>query len=258
MAKLARQTMTSHGKYYDTYWGPSGFRPRSSGLDPIVRELIASRVGPGKACLDFGCGDGHTYGQWLSSITGSYIGFDVSKSAVAEAQRLGLAAHRLDGVELPLEDDTVDVVVCLEVLEHLFLPAQTANELVRVLSPGGVLIATVPNIAYWRRRIDSIAGRWNPFGDDRSVAEPWRDPHIRFFTLRTLHRMLAAVGFVRINVWGHGGALLREVPYLRRHARARPSLLYGAWQRRFPAIAATRLCAVAHKPLEDKGTDPSA
>ena len=51
------------------------------------------------------------------------------------------------------------VVVCFEVLEHLFAPHLAVAEMHRVLEPGGVLIATVPNVAYWRRRLDFLRAR---------------------------------------------------------------------------------------------------
>jgi hypothetical protein len=45
------------------------------------------------------------------------------------------------------------------------VPTITVAEIHRVLRPGGLLIATVPNIGFWRRRVDRF-GRWNAGGDD--------------------------------------------------------------------------------------------
>ena len=76
--------------------------------------------------------------------------------------------------------------------------ARPPLEAARVLRSGGVLIASVPNVAFWRRRLDLVCGRWNPEGDDLSVAEPWRDPHLRFLTTAAL-RSHAAASRVRIG-----------------------------------------------------------
>jgi len=51
------------------------------------------------------------------------------------------------------------------------------------------------HVIYWRRRLDFIVGRWNPFGDGLSTTQPWRDPHIRFFTRGSLENMLLSSGF---------------------------------------------------------------
>src|SRR3954470_24279934 len=116
-----------------------------------------------------------------------------------------------------LPTKSFDAVVCLEVLERLFRPDRTAGEIFRVLKPGGTLITTVPNIAYRARRLDLfVLGRWNPAGDDRSAELPWRDPRLRFFTPRTLVRMLRSVGYLIVEAGGHGGTLLGDIPPARR------------------------------------------
>jgi len=79
-----------------------------------------------------------------------------------------------------------------------------------------VLVVSVPNIAYWQRRVEHCAGIWNPYGDDKSIIEPWRDPHIRFFTARALRDMLEAVGFHEVEMFGHEGvAYSATVPGVR-------------------------------------------
>lgn len=49
-----------------------------------------------------------------------------------------------DATDIPLEDASVDVVVCTEVLEHLATPALCIEEIWRVLKPGGVFIGSAP------------------------------------------------------------------------------------------------------------------
>jgi hypothetical protein len=104
----------------------------------------------------------------------------------------------------------------------------------------------VPNVAYWRRRVDlALFGRWHPYGDDQSVQAPWRDPHIRFFNRGAMARMLRQSGFGKVEVRGHGGAFLRDVPVLRRLGRGSVSRGYRAFERLAPALFASRLHAVA-------------
>ncbi len=112
---------------------------------------------------------------------GTYIGVDVSRNAVQKAQLV-------------------------------------AAEIFRVLRPGGVLLATVPNVAYRRGRAElALLGRFDPYGDDRSVVQPWRDPHIRFFTIGSLRRILQMTGDSPITISGHGGMLLSDIPLSAAH-----------------------------------------
>ena len=123
--------------YYESYWSEEGFNP----VRPVptrLERLLATYLPRSGSCLDVGCGDGRSIGPLLRDQVGSYLGVDVSETAVARSRDLGLAAQRIsDAAELPFEDDAFDAVVCLEVLEHLFAPHHAIAEALRVLRPGG-------------------------------------------------------------------------------------------------------------------------
>ena len=119
-----------------------------------------------------------------------------------------------------------------------------------MLRPGGRLIATVPNVAYWRWRFDlGVHGRWNPFGDDLSLEQPWRDPHIRFFNPESLRRMLQSCRFDVVDLAGWGEySLLAHVPRIRKHFRSiGPGPASRFLQRTFPSLLGLRLYVVALK-----------
>jgi len=194
-------------EYYERYWSTSGLCPDGAN-EGTAGRLMAAHVPAGSKCLDFGCGSGRSAGIWLREHGMGYVGVDVSASAVAMARALGLQAIQIDDGVLPFEDRAFDVAVAFEVFEHLFEPQRGARELRRVLRPGGLLLTTVPNIAHVRRRIESVRGCWNPFGDELSTEQPWRDPHIRFFNARSFRAMLEASGFVVERVGGHEGRLM--------------------------------------------------
>lgn len=236
--------------YYDVYWSAGGYCPPGI-LRAEVQELLDPLVRSGARCVDVGCGDGRGAGAWLSARGCDYVGLDVSPNAVEMARQLGLDARVIvDPARLPLGDDLFDVALCTEVFEHLFEPHLVAADILRVLKPGGVLIATVPNTVYWMRRLAFLlAGKWNPMGDDLAVAQPWRDPHIRFFTARALREMLELVGFAGVEVGGHAGGFLRDLPVLGPRARGRDtSVVYRRVERHAPALLALRLHAVGAKP----------
>jgi len=160
-----------------------------------------------------------------------------------------------DATQLPFPDGSFDLVTSLEVLEHLVDPAKAVREARRVLAPRGRLVVTVPNTVYWRRRLDfALIGRWNPMGDGQSVEQPWRDPHLRFFTMRTLRRMLEQANLHVQVLGGHWGGFLVDLPgrqrFLKREARdvesVRPaSTAYRRLESAFPSLLAFRLHAVA-------------
>jgi SAM-dependent methyltransferase len=228
----------STSTYYETYWSTEGFCPRGA-LPPDMRWLLPRAVKPADACLDVGCGDGLTAGPWLQSNGGSYVGADVSRNAVEMARSHGLDAVQIqDAAELPFDDDSFDVALCIEVFEHLFRPDLASREIVRVLRPGGRLIATVPNVSHWKQRVDlALRGRWNPAGDRLSVAQPWRDPHVRFFTPRTLRSMLLAAGFGQVEVGGRRTSVAMNIGVLSRFTRPDSEHSLAA-ARRFPWLGA--------------------
>ena len=233
--------------YYERYW-TGKWRPLNE-VGTFLSGVISSALAQAANCIDVGCGDGRTAAQWNRDAL-DLVGVDVSESAVAAASARGIDARLVeDASSLPFENDSFDAALCLEVFEHLFAPHDVAAEIVRVLRPGGILIATVPNAAYWRRRADlAVLGRWNPLGDVLAVAEPWRDPHIRFFTVRSFERMLRAAGYHPVSVGAHGGGILRDIPGARRLRRkADSSALYQRAERLFPALFGARLHAFGEK-----------
>jgi methionine biosynthesis protein MetW len=237
--------------YYDRYWSPDGFHPTGRATPELAR-LFEGWVPAGARCLDVGCGDGRTSGGWLLNRGCSYEGVDVSANAIEEARTLGLNAQRIDDASrLPFADASFDVVVCVEVLEHLFAPLDAVREMARVLRPGGLLIVTVPNVAYWRRRVDMVLlGRWNPVGDDRAVSEPWRDPHIRFFNPGSMRRMIATAGLSPIEVGGHSGGLFRDVPWLsQRFRHSGASRPYRWLERALSSLFGASVHAVARQDV---------
>jgi SAM-dependent methyltransferase len=202
--------------YYEHYWTPEGYNPTRQQTPAPLRAIFDRYVRSTDDCLDVGCGDGGTGGFYLAENARSYVGVDISEHAVQLASSRGLAAKTIeDASHLPFAGESFDVVLCVEVLEHLFEPQLAAAEAARVLRSGGRFIATVPNGAYWRDRVDMLFGAWQPGGDDLGRREPWRSPHIRFFRPASLAEMLRQSGFTSVTVEGIPGPLLGRVPILR-------------------------------------------
>jgi len=95
--------------------------------------------------LDVGCANGTLC--YLSKGWGNVTGVDVSLAAVEAARANvpeGTFVQAHVDQKLPFENDTFDVVSCLEVLEHVKDLNKAVAELVRVMKPEGKLLITVP------------------------------------------------------------------------------------------------------------------
>jgi ubiquinone/menaquinone biosynthesis C-methylase UbiE len=106
---------------------------------PIVREIFDSL--PVGVTLDAACGTGrHT--AYLASLGHKVIGVDTSPEMLVRARRKMPDGefYEADLHDLPLADDSVDLVVCAIALSHVPDLAQALTELVRVLRPNGHLV----------------------------------------------------------------------------------------------------------------------
>ena len=102
-----------------------------------------------------GCGEGrHSIGALLET-SANVIGLDLSirdleiaKSRLNDFNLSDISTFCTFGVgninDIPLESDSLDAVMCSEVLEHVDSPEESIQELVRVLKPGGVMALSVP------------------------------------------------------------------------------------------------------------------
>jgi len=240
--------------YYQDYWSSSGFHP-SGPISSHLAKLYSTYIKAGSNVLEFGCGNASASAPWLRDHGCQYTGVDVSENAIREARKSGYNAHRLgENDELPFTDLNFDCVVCIDVLEHLFQPQLAAAKILKVLKAGGVLLATVPNVGYWRWRLQlAVLGHWNPRGDHLSSEQPWRDPHIRFFNTTSLQRMLLSIGFSSVRILGitaagDPGELrgLRRFEWWVCETRAHRALEFA-----FPSVVSPGIAAVAYKPRPD-------
>src|SRR3954468_15424434 len=98
---------------------------------------------PGARALDVGCGTGAN-GPVLAARAAFAVGIDASPVPLGLGERTHAARLRGDANALPFPDGSFDLVVALDVLEHLDDDAGGARELYRVLRPGGAALIFVP------------------------------------------------------------------------------------------------------------------
>jgi O-antigen biosynthesis protein len=145
--------------------------------------------------LDLGCASGRL-GEALKVRGHASLvdGIELNGSAAVEARR------RLDQVwvsDLSSFDWThtrpdYDVIIAADVLEHLADPWETLRALRQRLAPKGRIIASVPNIRYWKVIWDLLLR-----GEFRYVDAGILDrTHLRFFTRSSLGRLFTDSGYV--------------------------------------------------------------
>lgn len=145
--------------------------------------------GPGLRVLDLGCRTGALTQHYAAG--NELTGVDVDHDALARARdRLDIETVWADvEAELPFDDETFDVVVAGELLEHLADPAATVSHVQRVLRPGGRFVGSVPNAYRLKARLAFAAG-----------CDPDPDPtHLRMFSPQSLVRLLDRFETVRIR-----------------------------------------------------------
>jgi len=116
----------------------------NAGMRDIASNMLknANLDGSG-TMIDVGCGSGQTMAWFTSSRPGwNAAGLDIAKDGVAAAKSAGLAVVTGNALELPFESSSADLVITLDVLQHLPLPAGDVDclrEIRRVVRPGGYL-----------------------------------------------------------------------------------------------------------------------
>ncbi|MDL5157013.1 class I SAM-dependent methyltransferase [Actinomycetospora termitidis] len=148
--------------------------------------------------LEAGVGEG--YGAaLLAGVASRVVGLELEEAAAAHVRRrYGLDVVRADLQTLPLADDSVDVVVNLQVIEHLWDQPGFLRECARVLRPGGRLHCSTPN------RLTFSPGN----ALDNRPLNPF---HTRELAAPDLDGMVRAAGFEAVTMRGlHHGARLLE------------------------------------------------
>lgn len=179
--------------------GGSRHKNLDSQLHPAVFAFL--RECQGREILELGCGNGHLAiklseaGYDVTAVEGSPTGIEQGKRASPNVR-----FHLFDVCEPLPFTECADVVISIEVIEHLFHPAALVRNACQALRKGGALILTTPYHGYWKNLALSLANHWD--AHLQADCEPGR--HIKFFSWATLKGLLEANGFHSISFRGVG------------------------------------------------------
>jgi SAM-dependent methyltransferase len=98
---------------------------------------------------------------------------------------------------IPVASEAVDAVFANQVIEHVGNPLHFAMEVHRVLRPGGVLVATTPNIQFVEHMWSIFVRGIGPLTSDERKRTPtvWDDGHVHYFTASDLDWIARTAGF---------------------------------------------------------------
>ncbi|MER9061654.1 class I SAM-dependent methyltransferase [Mesorhizobium sp. M0698] len=153
-------------------------------VDKIVKEFSPSTI------FDLGCGNG-SVAKHLSDRC-VVTGIDPSKSAVAIANKAYPDIRIENGSaydDLRARYGTFDMVLSLEVVEHLYDPRAFARNVYELLNPGGVAVISTPYHGYIKNLALAVTGRM-----DAHFWALWDGGHIKFWSIQTLSALLNEVG----------------------------------------------------------------
>lgn len=174
-------------------WDSSEASWSNAYLLPKILPLLPTT--PSKI-LDMGCGNGFLTSK-IADLGHAVVGVDNSNSGIEQATRAFPRAQFL--CRSVLEDmsdfeNRFDCVISSEVIEHLAYPKVFLRNCRHALKPGGTFIISTPYHGYLKNLTLSILNLW-----DQHFGVDWDGGHIKFFSKKTLGKMLHETGFADLS-----------------------------------------------------------
>jgi glycosyltransferase involved in cell wall biosynthesis len=162
-------------------------KPSEDSSHGRISTLLQSRA-PSRI-LDLGCSSG-LLAERLREMGHQVTGVDLNElEGVRGRTDQFFRADLNDGIP-PEVGAGFDIVLGADVLEHLVNPGALLRQARSLMTPGGTAIFCVPNIAHWYPRFRSTLGMFDY--DQRGILD---STHLRFFTLRSIRKLIERQGF---------------------------------------------------------------
>jgi ubiquinone/menaquinone biosynthesis C-methylase UbiE len=138
------------------------FIQNESTIEHLHRYAIAMELAIGKCVLDIACGEG--YGTALLAQKAKHAtGMDINKSIIEKAtekyRKNNIRFEMATAEKIPVLDNSYDMVVSFETLEHVDDQETMLKEIKRVLKPAGILLLSTPE----KKNYSDKTGYQNPF-----------------------------------------------------------------------------------------------
>jgi len=176
-----------------------------------IIHTVGGSIPNGKKILDIGCGNGHLLFQ-LKAKFSNLIGLEFSSHRLEQA-KINLADLPFTPVCGTAEDmnsiesDSIDCIVSADTIEHIPDVYKAAEEMLRVLKPGGSLIINTPNIASIKKRLLLLVGRFPSTSQSNEGLGSdilFDGGHLHYFSFRSLRLLFQRAGFLVEGAIGYG------------------------------------------------------
>jgi methionine biosynthesis protein MetW len=175
-------------------------------------RIIAELIPQGSRVLDLGCGSGELLALLRDErgCTGYGIELDDAQVMACVARGINVIQHNLEEGLALFEDNSFDVVLQLDTLQHLRNTEAMLRETARI---GRVGLVSFPNFAHWSHRLSVLRGRMPV---TRALPYQWYDtPNIRVATFADFEVLARKNGLNIVESFGlHEGEVVRTWPNL--------------------------------------------
>lgn len=193
--------MTSHHVHHAVERARPTAGASSAAVYSAVIRLLREVDAPLATVLDVGCGRAELR-AYLGPACRRYIGVDVLRHE-GLAPDVEFLELDLDRGRVPLPDASVEVVTCLETIEHVENPRALLRELARLVAPGGLVLVTTPNQLSVLSKLSLLLKNEFVHFQERPGLYP---SHITALLEVDLVRMYRELGFedIRVRYTGRG------------------------------------------------------
>ena len=169
-------------------------------LPPIIR---AAQSTPSKgSILDIGCGGGAMLAEIQKLGPWRLCGVESSETAVSLARSQGFDVRLADAtteLDTLFEQNSFDLIISVEVIEHVYDPRGLLRQAHTLLRPRGRLLLTTPYHGYLKNLLIAALGK-----SDAHYNPLWDCGHIKFWSRKTLSTALEETGYQDIQFYGAG------------------------------------------------------
>jgi len=179
--------------YFDSKYGVAQERGDFTSRGLPDYKITDRKSVRGKKILNVGCGTAQD--TWWLAKDNEVCGLDGSKVGVKIAREHGVKAIRHDiTTRFPFKDETFDIVIIKDVLEHMMWPLPLLLECKRVAKPTGKVVINVPNQYTGHARIKMLLGKSVVWYRHIKKNDEWDSPHVRFWTYKGFLKFLRVAG----------------------------------------------------------------
>lgn len=184
--------------------------------------------------LEVGCHTGY-FSRFLIDAGYHVIAVETDQEAVKVAQKNGVSVIQANIENFDpaiFSQHKFDVILFMDVLEHLRYPEAVLKSVIPLLNKDGRILITGPNTVYWSVRRDVLRGRWN-YTDSGLLDRT----HLRFYTSSTWYNLFKENGFEVIRLESVDG-IVPLAHYLGRLplCKSLPSIIHRAGMKLLPNL----------------------